>query len=149
MFAVQNRKYQKKVTINEAFQLHKQQDLNNVEVHMHFKLLIAYVEDSKTDKVMEAAREAGATGATIINNARGEGLLQSKTFFGLSLETQRDVIMFLVEQHLSRHILEKICLIGEFETSPGTGIAIQIDVEDAVGVSHQIEKLVEVVESEL
>jgi hypothetical protein len=98
---------------------------------------------------MEAARESGATGATIINNARGEGLLQSKTFFGLSLETQRDVVMFLVEQHLSRQILEKICDIGEFETCPGTGIAIQIDVEDAVGVSHQIEKLVEVVESEL
>lgn len=116
---------------------------------MHFKLLIAFVEDSKTAKVMEAARESGATGATIINNARGEGLLQSKTFFGLSLETQRDVIMFLVEQHLSRQILEKICDIGEFETCPGTGIAIQIDVEDAVGVSHQIEKLVEVVESEL
>ena len=31
---------------------------------MHFKLLIAFVEDSKTDKVMDAAREAGATGAT-------------------------------------------------------------------------------------
>ncbi len=116
---------------------------------MHFKLLIAFVEDSKTAKVMEAARESGATGATIINNARGEGLLQSKTFFGLSLETQRDVVIFLVEQHLSRQILEKICDIGEFETCPGTGIAIQIDVEDAVGVSHQIEKLVEVVESEL
>ena len=54
---------------------------------MHFKLLIAFVEDSKTDKVMDAARKAGATGATVINNARGEGLLQNKTFFGLSLET--------------------------------------------------------------
>ena len=116
---------------------------------MHFKLLIAFVEDSKTDKVMEAAREAGATGATVINNARGEGLLQTKTFFGLSLETQRDVILFLVEEHLSRHILEKICAIGEFDTSPGTGIAIQIDVEDAVGVAHQIEKLTDIVEEEL
>jgi nitrogen regulatory protein PII len=116
---------------------------------MHFKLLIAFVEDSKTDKVMDAAREAGATGATVINNARGEGLLQSKTFFGLSLETQRDVVLFLVEQHLSRHILEKICEVGEFETEPGTGIAIQIDVEDAVGVSHQIEKLTDVVGGEL
>ncbi len=116
---------------------------------MHFKLLIAFVEDSKTDKVMEAAREAGATGATVINNARGEGLLQSKTFFGLSLETQRDVILFLVEEHLSRHILERICEIGEFDTSPGTGIAIQIDVEDAVGVAHQIEQLTNVVEEEL
>ena len=116
---------------------------------MHFKLLIAFVEDSKTDRVMEAARKAGATGATVINNARGEGLLLSKTFFGLSLETQRDVILFLVEEHLSRHILEKVCDIGEFDTSPGTGIAIQIDVEDAVGVAHQIEKLTDVVEEEL
>ena len=113
---------------------------------MHFKLIIAFIEDQKTDAVMDAAREAGATGATIINNARGEGLKQAKTFFGLSLETQRDVLIFLVEEHLSRHILETIGEVGEFDTAPGTGIAIQIDVEDAVGVAHQIEKLTSVVE---
>lgn len=116
---------------------------------MHFKLIIAFVEDSTSDAVMDAAREAGATGATVINNARGEGLALKKTFFGLSLETQRDVILFLVEEHLSRHILEKVAEIGEFEERPGTGIAIQIDVEDAVGVAHQIEQLVDVVEAEL
>ena len=116
---------------------------------MHFKLILAFIEDTKTDKVMNAAREAGATGATIINNARGEGLQLKKTFFGLSLETQRDVLLFLVEEHLSRHILEKICAIGEFDTAPGTGIAIQIDVEDAVGVGAQIQKLADVVEEKL
>ena len=116
---------------------------------MHFKLIIAFVDDVKTDKVMTAAREAGATGATVINNARGEGLEKSKTFFGLSLETQRDVLLFLVEEHLSRHILEKIGDIGEFDTDIGTGIAIQIDVEDAIGVAHQVEKLVGIVEDEL
>ena len=115
---------------------------------MHFKLIIAFLEDAKTEKVMNAARKAGATGATIINNARGEGLFQSKTFFGLSLETQRDVVLFLVEKHLSRKILERIEEVGEFDKSAGAGIAIQIDVEDAVGVSHQIEKLVDVVEVE-
>ncbi len=116
---------------------------------MHFKLIITFVEDSKAEAVMEAAREEGATGATVINHARGEGLSQKKTFFGLSLETQRDVLLFLVEEHLSRHIIEKIAEVGEFEERPGTGIAIQIDVEDAVGVAHQIEKLVDVVEAEL
>ncbi len=115
---------------------------------MHFKLILTFVEDSKTMAVMNAAREEGATGATVINNARGEGLAQKKTFFGLSLETQRDVLLFLVEEHLSRHIIEKISDVGEFEKRPGTGIAIQIDVEDAVGVAHQIEKLVDVVEVE-
>jgi len=116
---------------------------------MHFKLLIAFVDDTKTSEVMDAARSAGATGATIISNARGEGLTQTKTFLGLSLETQRDVLLFLVEEHLSRHILEEISVVGEFDTGPGSGIAIQIDVEDAVGVAHQIESLVHVVEEEL
>jgi nitrogen regulatory protein PII len=116
---------------------------------MHFKLIIAFVEDSKTNAVMDAARKAGATGATVINHARGEGLALKKTFFGLSLETQRDVVLFLVEEHLSRHILEKIADVGKFDKNPGSGIAIQIDVEDAVGVSSQVEKLVDVVEAEL
>ena len=98
---------------------------------MHFKLIIALVEDTVTDKVMEAARDAGATGATVISNARGEGLKKSKTFFGLSLETQRDVLLFLVEEHLSRNIIETVCDIGRFDERPGTGIAFQVDVEDA------------------
>src|SRR6056297_2517067 len=116
---------------------------------MHFKLIIAFVDDDKTSAVMTAAREAGATGATIIGNARGEGLRPAKSCFGLTLENQRDVLMFLVEGHLSRTILETVSRIAGFDTQPGTGIAIQIDVEDAVGVSHQIEQLTRIVEEKL
>ena len=116
---------------------------------MHFKLITAFVEDSVTNKVMEAARENGATGATILNNARGEGMEESKTFFGLTLDTQRDVLLFLVEEHLSRKILEEIARAGEFDENPGTGIAFQVDVEDAVGVSHQVSALVSRIEEEL
>jgi nitrogen regulatory protein PII len=116
---------------------------------MHFKLIIALVEDDKTNQVLDAAREAGATGATVINQARGEGVEQAKTFFGLSLETQRDVLLFLVEEHLSRDILETIATVGEFDSQAGAGIAFQVDVEDAVGVSHQIRKLSNVVEEKL
>ncbi len=113
---------------------------------MHFKMIVVFVEDHKTDSVMDAARKAGATGATVINNARGEGLEMSRTFFGLNLENQRDVILMLVEEHLSRTILEEIEKIAEFDSKPGVGIALQIDVEDAVGISHQIKKITEEVE---
>ncbi len=108
---------------------------------MHFKMLIVFADGEKTDEIMAAARQAGATGATVIHNARGEGLKVSKTFFGLSLETQRDVILFLVEEHLARHILEEINRAGEFDARPGTGIAFQVDVEDAVGITHQAVKI--------
>ncbi|MBT8077185.1 MAG: P-II family nitrogen regulator [Gammaproteobacteria bacterium] len=116
---------------------------------MHFKLLVVFVDDSKTDQVMDAARESGATGCTVINQARGEGLEKHRTFMGLGLTAQRDVLMLLVEEHLSRRILEHIADVGEFDAKPGTGIAIQLDVEDALGVIRQAEQLTDVVEDEI
>ena len=116
---------------------------------MHFKLICAFVEDSKTQAVIDAARKKGATGSTLISNARGEGLSVSKTFMGLTLETQRDIIMLLVEEHMSREILENIAEAGEFEEKPGSGIAFVVDVEDAVGVTQQIASLTAAVEEEI
>jgi uncharacterized protein YaaQ len=116
---------------------------------MHFKLIITLVQDDKTDAIVKAARDKGVTGATVVNNARGEGLKCAKTFFGLTLETQRDMVLFLVEQHLCRSVLETIAEVGDFESQPGSGIAFQLDVEDAVGVTQQVAKLRHVVEEEL
>lgn len=116
---------------------------------MHFKLLVVFLEDRKTEAVMNAARESGATGCTVIHHARGEGLQKPASFFGMALSAQRDILLLLVEEHLSRRILEHIRDVGEFDVKPGTGIAVQIDVEDAVGVLRQAEELTEVVEDEL
>ena len=116
---------------------------------MHFKLIVVMVEDQHTDEILAAAREEGATGATVLNQARGEGLSPTKTFFGLSIGNQVDVILMLVEEHLSRHIMEKIADVGQFDQTSGTGIAFQVDVEDAIGVRHQIEALEETVEDRI
>jgi nitrogen regulatory protein PII len=116
---------------------------------MHFKLIIIVVEDKRTAKILDAARGAGATGCTVLNQARGEGITPSKTFLGLSIDSQVDVIMLLAEEHMSREILEMVAATGEFDETPGSGIAFQIDVEDAIGVRHQIAALTEVVEDRL
>jgi len=116
---------------------------------MHFKLVVAFVDDRATEKVMEAAREAGATGITVIGSARGEGIRPAKTFLGLSLETQRDVLLMVVEEHLARPVLERVETAGQFEEEPGRGIAIQLDVEDAVGILHQASELKAIVEEEI
>ncbi len=115
---------------------------------MHFKLIIALVEEERTDAVMNAAREAGATGATVVNHARGEGVDAKKTFLGLTLEAQRDMVLFLVEEHLSRQILETIEKVGALDKKD-SGIAFQLDVEDAVGIAHQVQKLTPLVEESL
>ena len=116
---------------------------------MHFKAIIAIVADEFTKPCMKAARQAGATGATVVSQARGEGVDRTKSFFGLALESQRDFLLFVVEEHLARDVLEAVSEAGEFETRHGAGIAIQIDVEDAVGLKHQIETLSDRVEEQL
>ncbi|MEJ2309739.1 MAG: P-II family nitrogen regulator [Gammaproteobacteria bacterium] len=116
---------------------------------MHFKLIIVFVEDEHTETVLDAARQQGATGATVLSQARGEGAEKKTTFFGLSLSSSRDVVLLLVEEHMSRAILEKIAGVCQFDEKPGTGIAMQVDVEDAIGVSHQINQLSRKVEEEI
>jgi nitrogen regulatory protein PII len=105
---------------------------------MQLKLIIALVNDDLTDEVLHAARKAGATGSTVINNARGAGLKPAKTFFGLDLVSQCDVLLFLVEDSIARKVLETINEAGGFDKDSGTGMAFQLDVEDAVGVARQL-----------
>ena len=105
---------------------------------MQFKVILASVKSDITDKVVDAAKAAGATGATIIH-ARGTGIREAKTFFGLSLEAQTDIIMFLLEERLVSQVLETIGNAGEFN-KPGTGIAFVLPVDQVIGLESQIEK---------
>lgn len=116
---------------------------------MNLKMIMAFVADEKTTAVMHAAREAGATGATVITGVRGEGLVPEKTFLGLDLSAQRDVLLFLVAAPKAREILETISVAGKFEEEPGTGIAIQVEIEDAVGMNTQKDALIHEIEESL
>lgn len=108
---------------------------------MRFKVILASVKSDITDKVVDSAKEAGATGATIIP-ARGTGIREAKTFFGLSLEKQTDIIMLLVEEHILGKIMEAIGEAGEFN-KPGTGIAFALPVDQVIGLESQIERFKE------
>lgn len=105
---------------------------------MKFKMIIVITQDELTDRAIEAARGKGATGATVVTGARGEGLTPAKGFLGLTVSGQRDLVLFLVEAHLAREIVEAIGTACGFDETPGAGMAVQIDIEDAVGLTSQI-----------
>ncbi|CCO23729.1 P-II family nitrogen regulator [Maridesulfovibrio hydrothermalis] len=104
---------------------------------MKFKIILAPVKPDKTDPIVDAAKKVGATGATIIP-ARGTGMREAKTFFGLTLEDQTDIVLFLLEEHLVEPVMEAIQTAGEFH-KPGTGIAFVLPVENVFGMESQIE----------
>ncbi len=116
---------------------------------MRMKLIVALVGDDKTDTVVEAARAGGATGVTIVTSARGEGLAPKHSFFGLDLTAHGNVVMFLVVETRARDILEQIRSAAGLDEEPGAGVAFQIAVEDAVGLSSQLSVMREELEEEL
>lgn len=105
---------------------------------MQFKLIMAFVKPSITDDVVDAMKEAGATGATIIP-ARGTGIHEAKSFFGLSIEDQTDIIVFLVEEHVVEKLMKVMYKSGKFD-KPGTGIAFVLPIEHIYGLESQMKK---------
>ncbi|MGY6631841.1 MAG: P-II family nitrogen regulator [Wenzhouxiangella sp.] len=105
---------------------------------MTYKLILAFVEPDRTEDLLATARGAGASGATVITNARGEGRKPRRGVFGLEIAAQRDVMLLVVEPSRARKVMDALNKAGDFENSPGTGVVIQLDVEDALGVRDQM-----------
>jgi len=103
---------------------------------MRFKVILTLVNDSYQEKVIDAAKTAGATGVTILN-ARGEGIHEHKSFLGLSMEGQKDMLLFLVEDFKSDDIMNAIYKAGHLEEH-GNGIAFSWIIDRAIGLESQL-----------
>jgi len=103
---------------------------------MRFKIILAMVNENYQDEVIESAKKAGSTGVTILN-ARGEGIHEQKSFMGLTMEAQKDMLLFLVEDFIANNIMEAIYKAGNL-SEHGNGIAFSLDVDRAIGLESQM-----------
>jgi nitrogen regulatory protein PII len=108
---------------------------------INFKLIMVFVDEKRTERVLDAARAAGATGATIIKNARGQGLERKLTFFGLEYLALRDVILVLVEARRATAVMDAVVEAGELDESLDSGLALELDVTRALGLSEHVKAL--------
>ena len=83
-------------------------------------LITCVVQLGKADEIVDAARGAGALGATIYY-ARGTGVRERLGILGLTVESEKEVIKVIVANDQLDDIFEKMYLAGELDT-PGMGI---------------------------
>jgi nitrogen regulatory protein PII len=102
------------------------------------KCILAMVKPHLTKRVVNSAKKAGATGATIIP-ASGTGAGEAKTFFGLSLDIRTELVLFLVSESMVEPVLSAIKEAGRF-SEPGTGIAMVLPVEQTAGMESQMSR---------
>lgn len=105
---------------------------------MRFKIVMTLVNPQITEKVIDTARNAGATGEVVIP-ARGSGSSPS-SFLGLKIEDKTEIVLFVVEEHTVNKLLEAINLECKLK-EPGNGIAVVLNVDRVVGLEKQIENI--------
>lgn len=64
--------------------------------NMGISCIVAIVERGKEDKVVNAAKKAGATGATVMYG-RGTGETEAKKFLNIHIESSKEIILILAE----------------------------------------------------
>ena len=105
--------------------------------NIEFELIITIVDKGQCGKVIEASKEAGAEGGTIITG-RGSGVHEKAKLFSFTIEPEKDIILTLVPKDRTQKVLEAIVKASELN-EPGKGIAFVVDVERVTGINHLIE----------
>lgn len=98
------------------------------------EVIFCIVNTGFTDDVMDAAREFGATGGTVIR-ARGTANAEAERLFNIAIQPEKEIVMILVESKIKNDILHAIYQKVGLKT-PGQGIAFSMPVESVVGLSE-------------
>ena len=106
--------------------------------HDH-KLIVTIVKKGKADMIVEAAREAGARGGTILHG-RGVGIHENKKILGIPIEPEKEIVFTLIAEELADQVLSAIITAGNLN-QPGKGICFVLDVEKVLGVVCLLEQL--------
>ena len=114
---------------------------------MRFNMIFTMCPADNVQPVVDAAKEAGATGATILA-ARGTGHKEAKTFFGLTLDKPQEAVVMLVARPQCNKIMKAIYDAGGMK-EPGNGISFAWPVEMVMGLESQLSILEEEVDKEL
>lgn len=97
-----------------------------------YEMIVCIVNSGFSDAVMSAAREYGARGGTVLH-ARGTANQEAESFFKITIQPEKEVVLILVSSDIKDDILHAIYKQVGLNT-PGQGIAFTLPVDDAVGL---------------
>ena len=101
------------------------------------EVIFAIVNAGYAEVAMKVAREQGARGGTILN-ARGVAREEAAAFFGITLHSEKEILMMVVEKDIRDAVLNAIYReMGMAKAAQG--IAFSLPVSDVAGLAQKIE----------
>ena len=103
----------------------------NMSAESKIVLIIAIVDKGNTDTVMDAAREAGAKGGTVVR-AKGTGAEIAK-FFGVSISEEKEMV-YIVTRRDNRDGIMKAIMDKAGAGTDAHGILFSLPIDSVVGL---------------
>ena len=103
-----------------------------------YEMILAIVNAGFSETVMEAAKEVGARGGTVIH-ARGTANKEAEQFFHITIQPDKEIVMILVAEEIKDDVLHAIYKSAGLKTE-GQGIAFSLAVDEVVGISSDTDK---------
>ena len=97
------------------------------------EVIFCIVNSGYGEAVMDAAKSVGATGGTIIN-ARGTASKEAETFFHITIDPEKEIVMILVPAKIRDDVLHALYKQVGLDTA-GQGIAFALPVDSVVGLN--------------
>lgn len=107
----------------------------NMEGKFSHDLIVCIVNQGYSDEVMNTAREAGASGGTVLN-ARGQAHEGAVKFFGISVQDEKELIIILTSREKKLSIMRAVCEAHGLNTK-AQGIVFSLPVDDVMGLSFE------------
>ena len=98
-------------------------------------LIISIVNQGYSDDFMNTAREAGASGGTVLN-ARGQAHEGAVKFFGISVQEEKEIILILSPREKKVEIMQAVCEAHGLN-SKAHGIVFSLPVDNVMGLSFE------------
>ena len=96
--------------------------------------IVCIVNAGFSDAVMDAAKEFGARGGTVVH-ARGTASQEAEKFFQITIQPDKEIVMILVPAEIKDDILHALYRAVGLKT-PGQGIAFSLPVDGVVGLTE-------------
>jgi len=100
---------------------------------MKFTALVAIIEDKDEEAAIDVAKEAGAGGVTILHG-KNIGLEEKKVFFGLTLEENVSVLLFVLPRKLSMKVMKAIRVKFDLDSAKNGGLVFTLPLSHVAGL---------------
>ena len=100
---------------------------------MKFTALVAIIEDKDEEAAIDVAKEAGAGGVTILHG-KNIGLEEKKVFFGLTLEENVSVLLFVLPRRLSMKVMKAIRVKFDLDNAKNAGLVFTLPLSHVAGL---------------